>query len=41
MKAIRLSFFQMAAAMRRDMMLFASCFAPILAGFSFGLPYLY
>lgn len=35
MKAIRLSFFQMAAAMRRDMMLFASCFAPILAGFFF------
>ena len=35
MKAIRLSFFQMAAAMRRDMMLFASCLAPILAGFFF------
>ena len=35
MKAIRSSFFQMAAAMRRDMMLFASCFAPILAGFFF------
>ena len=35
MKAIRLSFFQMAAAMRRDMMLFVSCFAPILAGFFF------
>lgn len=35
MKAIRLSFFQMAVAMRRDMMLFASCFAPILAGFFF------
>ncbi len=35
MKAIRLSFFQMAAAMRRDMMLFVSCFAPVLAGFFF------
>lgn len=35
MKAIRLSFFQMAAAMRRDMMLFVACFAPILAGFFF------
>lgn len=35
MKVIRLSFFQMAAAMRRDMMLFVSCFAPILAGFFF------
>ncbi len=35
MKAIRLSFFQMAAAMRRDMMLFISCFSPILAGFFF------
>ena len=35
MKAIRLSFFQMAAAMRRDMMLFVSCFSPILAGFFF------
>ena len=35
MKAIRLSFFQMAAAMRRDMMLFVSCFTPILAGFFF------
>ena len=35
MKAIRLSFFQMVATMRRDMMLFASCLAPILAGFFF------
>ena len=35
MKAIRLSFFQMVAAMRRDMMLFVSCFVPILAGFFF------
>lgn len=35
MKAIKLSFFQMAAAMRRDMMLFVSCFSPILAGFFF------
>ena len=35
MKAIRLSFFQMAAAMRRGMMLFVSCFSPILAGFFF------
>lgn len=35
MKAIRLNFCQMAATMRRDMMLFASCLAPILAGFFF------
>lgn len=42
MKAIRLSFFQMAAAMRRDMMLFAACLAPILAGlfFRFVIPFL-
>ncbi|HCT90785.1 MAG TPA: ABC transporter permease [Lachnospiraceae bacterium] len=42
MKAIRLSFFQMTAAMRRDMMLFAACLAPILAGFffRFGIPFL-
>ena len=41
MKAIRLSFFQMVAAMRRDMMLFVSCLAPILAGFffRFALPF--
>lgn len=35
MRAIRLSFFQMLAYMRRDMMLFAACLAPILAGFLF------
>ena len=42
MKAIRLSFFQMAAAMRRDTMLFAACLAPILAGlfFRFAIPFL-
>lgn len=42
MKAIRLSFIQMVTAMRRDMMLFASCLAPILAGviFRFGIPFL-
>lgn len=42
MKAIRLSFIQMVTAMRRDMMLFASCLAPILAGFIFrlGIPFL-
>lgn len=42
MKAIRLSFLQMIAAMRRDMMLFAACLAPILAGlfFRFGIPFL-
>lgn len=40
MKAIRLSFFQMAVAMRRDMMLSVSCFAPVLAGifFRFAIP---
>lgn len=40
MKAIRLSFFQMVAAMRRDMMLSVSCFAPVLAGifFRFDIP---
>lgn len=40
MKAIRLSFFQMVAAMRRDMMLSVSCFAPVLAGifFRFAIP---
>lgn len=37
MKAIRISFFQMVGTMRRDMMLFASCLAPILAGFFFRL----
>ena len=42
MRAIRLSFFQMLAYMRRDMMLFAACLAPILAGvlFRFGIPLL-
>ena len=42
MRVIRLSFFQMLAYMRRDMMLFAACLAPILAGllFRFGIPLL-
>ena len=42
MRAIRSSFFQMLAYMRRDMMLFAACLAPILAGllFQFGIPLL-
>lgn len=42
MKAIRLSFFQMAAAMGRDMMLFAACLAPVLIGFffRFAIPFL-
>ncbi len=42
MKAIRLSCFQMLAYMRRDMMLFAACLSPILAGllFRFGIPLL-
>ncbi|MDE5891826.1 MAG: ABC transporter permease [Acetatifactor sp.] len=42
MKAIRLSFFQMVAAMRRDMMLFAACLTPIIAGlfFRFAIPLL-
>lgn len=42
MRAIRLSFFHMLAYMRRDMMLFAACLAPILAGllFRFGIPLL-
>lgn len=35
MRAIRLSFFQMIAVLRRDMMLLVSCLAPILAGFFF------
>ena len=35
MKAIKLSFFQMVSTMRRDMMLFVSCLAPIFAGFFF------
>lgn len=42
MKVIRLSFFQMAAAMGRDMMLFAAGLAPVLAGlfFRFAIPFL-
>lgn len=42
MKAIRLSFFQMLSYMRRDMMLFAACLAPILVGvlFRFAVPLL-
>lgn len=42
MKAVRLSFFQMLTYMRRDMMLFAACLAPILAGlvFRFAIPLL-
>jgi len=42
MRAIRLSFLQMLAYMRRDMMLFAACLAPILAGilFRFAIPLL-
>lgn len=42
MKAIRLSFVQMVAYMRRDMMLFAACLAPIFAGllFRFVIPLL-
>lgn len=42
MKAVRLSFFQMLAYMRRDMMLFAVCFAPVLIGlaFRFAIPFL-
>lgn len=35
MRAIRSSFFQMLAYMRRDMILFAACLTPILAGFLF------
>ncbi len=40
MRAIRLSFFQMLAYLRRDRMLFAACLAPILAGllFRFAIP---
>lgn len=42
MRAVRLSFFQMIAAMRRDMMLFVSCLTPVLAGFffRFAIPFL-
>lgn len=37
MKAIRVSFMQMLLFVRQDMMLFASCFAPVLVGFIFKL----
>lgn len=42
MRAIRLSFLQMLAYMRRDRMLFAACLAPFLAGllFRFAIPLL-
>lgn len=42
MKAILLSFRQMVGAMRRDLMLFAACLAPILVGifFRFAVPFL-
>ena len=40
MKAARVSFMQMMLFIRRDMMLFASCAAPLLAGvfFRFAVP---
>ena len=40
MRAVRLTFFQMLAYMRRDLMLFAACLAPVLAGllFRFAIP---
>lgn len=42
MKAVWLSFVQMTVTMRRDMMLFAACLAPILIGFvfRFAVPFL-
>ncbi|UWP58622.1 hypothetical protein [Ruminococcus gauvreauii] len=42
MKAIRLCFIQMIRFIRRDLMLFAACFAPVLCGifFRFGIPFL-
>lgn len=42
MRAIRTSFLQMLTCMRRDMMLFAVCFAPVPIGFAFrfGIPLL-
>ncbi len=42
MRAIRLSFFQMLTYMRRDMMLFAVCLAPVPVGFlfRFAIPFL-
>lgn len=41
MRAIRLCFFQMLAYMRGDMMLFAACLTPIVAGlfFRFAIPF--
>lgn len=41
MRAIRFSFFQMLAYMRRDRMLFAACLAPVFAGllFRFAIPF--
>lgn len=35
MRAVRICFLQMLAAMRKDMMLFAACLSPIFAGFLF------
>lgn len=35
MRAVRLCFFQMLTSVRQDMMLFAACLAPVLAGFFF------
>lgn len=42
MRAVRLSFIQMLACMRRDRMLSAACLAPVLIGFlfRFAIPYL-
>lgn len=42
MRAVRLCFLHMLACLRRDMMLFAACAAPVLAGlfFRFGIPFL-
>lgn len=42
MRAIRFCFLQMLSFVRRDMMLFAACFAPILAGmfFKFAIPFI-
>lgn len=42
MKAIRISFLQMLASIRRDFMLFAICLTPVMAGlaFRFGIPLL-
>lgn len=40
MRAIRKSFFRMVGSVRKDAMLFAACFAPVIAGlaFHFGIP---